>query len=355
MIIFLYHDTVNCFRLIPKLKSLMFKLRFPEIVQDCKPCIVSVTAACQEIMRSVKFARILELILLIGNIMNTGSRLEQSVGFDISYLPKLSNTKDAGNKFTLLHFVVETIESEQPDLLNFYEEILHLDRASKASFETIDKNLNQVEAAIKSLRRDVNLTEDEETADKFVEEMTSFVEEAESQFSILKAMRQKLDGLFKELAEFYVFDKSKYTIEDFFGDIKMFKDQFKEAHLCIVEERESQQRAQRARAAREKSMKHKEERNFKKQALVESVLEDKESGVMDSLLEALKTGTAFSRDCQRKRNARLAGGEQNIILLHKIFTTGKQIDNNVSAERRAQLCRTKSRGRMTTRSHSDVM
>ena len=97
------------FRLVPKLKSLMFKMRFPEIVQDCKPWIVSVTAACQEIMRSVKFARILELILLIGNIMNTGSRLEQSVGFDISYLPKLSNTKDAGNKFTLLHFVVEKI------------------------------------------------------------------------------------------------------------------------------------------------------------------------------------------------------------------------------------------------------
>ena len=301
----------------------MFKLRFPEIVQDCKPCIVSVTAACQEIMRSVKFARILELILLIGNIMNTGSRLEQSVGFDISYLPKLSNTKDAGNKFTLLHFVVETIESEQPDLLNFSEEILHLDKASKASFETIDKNLNQMEAAIKSLRRDVTLVADDVTGDIFVEEMAGFVEEAESQFSILKAMRQKLDGLYKELSEFYVFDKTKYTIEDFFGDIKMFKDQFKEAHLCIVEERESHQRAQKARAAREKSIKQKEERNFKKQALVESVLEDKESGVMDSLLEALKTGTAFSRDCQRKRNARLAGGKQHIFLLHQIFRSRK--------------------------------
>ena len=52
----------------------------------------------------------------------------------------------------------------------------------------------------------------------------------------------------------------------------------------------------------------KEERNYKKLALVESVLEDNESGVMDCLLEALKTGTAFSRDGQRKRNARLAGG-----------------------------------------------
>lgn len=287
----------------------MFKMRFPEIVQDCKPWIVSVTAACQEIMRSVKFARILELILLIGNIMNTGSRLEQSVGFDISYLPKLSNTKDSENKFTLLHFLVETIESEQPDLLNFYEEILHLDRASKVSCEIIDKNMNQMETAINSLKRDINSVHEGDTEDKFVEEMSGFVEEADSQFSILKAMRQKLDGLYTELAEYYVFDKTKYTMEDFFGDTKVFKDQFKEAHHCILEERESQQRAQRARAAREKSNKQKEERNIKKQALVESVLEDKESGVMDSLLEALKTGSAFSRDCQRKRRARLAGGK----------------------------------------------
>ena len=116
----------------------MFKLHFPELVADCRPGVVSVTAACQEVMKSAKMSRVLELILLIGNIMNTGSRLEQSVGFDISYLPKLSNTKDRENKSTLLHFLVETIEAEQPDLLNFYEEILHLDKASKASFESID-------------------------------------------------------------------------------------------------------------------------------------------------------------------------------------------------------------------------
>ena len=53
---------------------------------------------------------------------------------------------------------------------------------------------------------------------------------------------------------------------------------------------------------------------------------------MDCLLEALKTGTAFSRDGQRKRQARLAG-----------------------AERRAQLARTRSRAKMSTRSVSDVM
>ena len=68
-------------------------------------------------------------------------------------------------------------------------------------------------------------------------------------------MRSKLESLYTDLAEYFVFDKQKYSIEEFFGDIKMFKDQFKEAFEKIKETRETNARAQRAKAAREKSVK----------------------------------------------------------------------------------------------------
>ena len=55
-------------RLVPRLKSLVFQQRYPELVQDCKPHIVSATAACEEVKKSKKFAKILELILLIGKL-----------------------------------------------------------------------------------------------------------------------------------------------------------------------------------------------------------------------------------------------------------------------------------------------
>ena len=108
--------------------------------------------------------------------MNTGSRLEQSVGFDISYLPKLSNTKDKDNQSTLLHFLVETIEAKKPELLNFYEEILHLDKASKASFESIDKVMKQMEISIKNLNHDVNQKPTDDPDDLFIEAMSGFLE-----------------------------------------------------------------------------------------------------------------------------------------------------------------------------------
>ena len=119
------------------MKCLKFKLFFPELLKECKPAVSSVIAACKEVendctnviqdnvpfwfqvKQSKKFAKTLELILLMGNILNTGSRYEQSVGFDISYLPKLSNTKDKDNKHTLLHFLVKEIKENHPSNLDF--------------------------------------------------------------------------------------------------------------------------------------------------------------------------------------------------------------------------------------------
>jgi diaphanous 2 len=51
--------------------------------------IVGGTAACEEVKASKKFAQILELILLVGNYMNSGSKNGQAFGFEISFLPKV--------------------------------------------------------------------------------------------------------------------------------------------------------------------------------------------------------------------------------------------------------------------------
>lgn len=309
-------------RLVPRLKSLKFQQTYPELVQECKPHIVSATAACEEVKKSKKFARILELILLFGNIMNTGSKNAQSVGFDISYLPKLSNTKDRENKNTLLHFLVEHVERDYPELLSFADELFHLDGAAKVSVETIQKSLKQMDSNIKSLNMDLTNAArvPTEKDDKFAETMGAFCQQARKECDILTAMAQKMTELYTSLAEYFVFDAQKYSLEDFMGDIKTFKQQFKQAHSAIIKEREALEKMQRAREAREKQDKERAARAEKKKALVDFNAPDDQEGVMDSLLEALKTGSAFNRDQKRKRQR----------------ATG--------AERRAQLNRSRSRG-----------
>ena len=47
-------------------------------------------------------------------------------------------------------------------------------------------------------------------------------------------MATKMETLYADLAEYLVFDKQKYTLEEFFTDIKTFKDSFKQvSSVCI--------------------------------------------------------------------------------------------------------------------------
>lgn len=113
--------------------------------------------------------------------------------------------------------------------MNFSDEIMHVDDASRCSVEQIKKGLTQMEASIKNLEMDLknasrNPTEKD---DKFSDSMGAFCADARYQCDILKAMAQKMDGLYDDLAEYFVFDKTKYNLEEFMSDIKTFKVQFK--------------------------------------------------------------------------------------------------------------------------------
>ena len=76
-------------RLLPRLKCLLFKHRYPQLIQDSKQALSNAIIACKEVRGSPKFGKLLEYILLIGNITNAGSNKSNAIGFGISYLPKV--------------------------------------------------------------------------------------------------------------------------------------------------------------------------------------------------------------------------------------------------------------------------
>lgn len=76
-------------RLRPRLSHILFRLQLEEQVNNLRPDILAVNAACDEVRKSRAFGRLLELVLLLGNYMNAGSRNAQSYGFDLSSLCKV--------------------------------------------------------------------------------------------------------------------------------------------------------------------------------------------------------------------------------------------------------------------------
>uniref|UniRef100_A0A8C4PYX5 Diaphanous-related formin 3 n=1 Tax=Eptatretus burgeri TaxID=7764 RepID=A0A8C4PYX5_EPTBU len=295
-------------RLKPRLESILFRLQFEEQVNNVKPQVVAVTVTCDELRRSEAFARLLGLVLFLGNYMNAGSRNAQTFGFDISFLYKLRDTKSNDHQTTMLHFLAQICEERHPDILRFTDDLAHLEKASRVSAENIGKSLRQMERQVQQLENNITTFSKDKSdpSDKFVEQMEGFARHARETLNTLLAMHENMEKQFEGLGGFYAFDPQKVSMEDFFGDLNDFRTIFLQALKENLKRREMEEKAHRAKLAKERAEREKRERKNHKKSLADIGGGDtEETGVMDTLLEALQSGAAFRE--RRKRPARLSG------------------------------------------------
>uniref|UniRef100_A0A8C1J181 Diaphanous-related formin 3 n=1 Tax=Cyprinus carpio TaxID=7962 RepID=A0A8C1J181_CYPCA len=294
-------------RLRPRLNSILFKLQFEEQVSNLRLDIMAVNAACDEARKSKPFSRLLELILLMGNFMNAGSRNAQSFGFNLSSLCKLKDTKSADQTSTLLHFLVEICEEKFPEVLKFVEDLQHVDQASRVSAENLEKSLRQMEKQLLQLEKDLDtFSSTDDQKDLFHSKMAiSFHTFARDQYQKLVIMHSNMMTLYLNMLEYFAIDPKKTSVEELFTDLSNFRAMFMQAVKENARRREAEEKQRKARIAREKAEREKQERQMKKKRLLEVNTENDETGVMDCLLEALQSGAAF-RD-RRKRAPRPRG------------------------------------------------
>uniref|UniRef100_A0A803W847 Diaphanous related formin 3 n=1 Tax=Ficedula albicollis TaxID=59894 RepID=A0A803W847_FICAL len=298
----------NVKRLRPRLSAILFKLQFEEQVNSIKPDIMAVSAACEEIKKSKSFSKLLELVLLMGNYMNAGSRNAQTFGYNLSSLCKLKDTKSADQKTTLLHFLVEVCEESYQDVLNFVEDFQHLDKASKVSAENLEKSLKHMERQLQQLEKDLKtFPVPEDKHDKFVAKMSISLRE---DFQKVSRMHENMEKLYQNVMGYYAIDLKKVSVEEFLTDLNNFRMMFMQAVKENIRRREAEEKQRRAKIAKEKAEKEKLERQQKKKRLLEMKTEGEETGVMDSLLEALQSGAAF-RD--RRRRTPRSKGEYSVL------------------------------------------
>uniref|UniRef100_A0A3Q2QVG9 Diaphanous related formin 2 n=1 Tax=Fundulus heteroclitus TaxID=8078 RepID=A0A3Q2QVG9_FUNHE len=242
------------------------------------------------VKKSEGFSKLLELVLLVGNYMNAGSRNAQTFGFNVSFLCKLRDTKSISHSTTLLHFLAEKCEENHPEILKFPDELEHVESASKVSAEILKGSLATMERQIQRLENDIeNFPKMDEPQDKF-------------QYEKLSIMHKNMQKLYESIGSYFAFDPHSVSVEDFFGELANFRFLFLEAVKENHKKREMEEKIKRAKLAKEKAEREKQERQQKKKQLIDMNKEGDETGVMDSLMEALQSGAAF-RD-RRKRTPR---------------------------------------------------
>ncbi|KAL6117515.1 diaph2 [Pungitius sinensis] len=287
----------------PRLNGILFKLTFEEQVNNIRPDIMNVTFACEEVKKSESLCKLLELVLLVGNYMNAGSRNAQTFGFNISFLCKLRDTKSITQNTTLLHFLAEKCEESHQEILRFPDELEHVDSASKVSADILNSSLATMERHIQRLENDIqNFPKTDDQQDKFVEKMMDFSKHSREQYEKLSTMHKNMQKLYESIGSYLAFDPHSVSVEDFFGELANFRILFMEAVKENHKKREMEEKIKRAKLAKEKAEREKQERQQKKKQLIDMNKEGDETGVMDSLMEALQSGAAF-RD-RRKRTPR---------------------------------------------------
>uniref|UniRef100_A0AAQ4PB54 Diaphanous related formin 2 n=1 Tax=Gasterosteus aculeatus aculeatus TaxID=481459 RepID=A0AAQ4PB54_GASAC len=254
----------------PRLNGILFKLTFEEQVNNIRPDIMNVTFACEEVKKSEGLCKLLELVLLVGNYMNAGSRNAQTFGFNISFLCKLRDTKSISQNTTLLHFLAEKCEESHQEILRFPDELEHVESASKVSADILNSSLATMERHIQRLENDIqNFPKTDDQQDKFVEKMMDFSKHSREQYEKLSTMHKNMQKLYESIGSYLAFDPHSVSVEDFFGELANFRILFMEAVKENHKKREMEEKIKRAKLAKEKAEREKQERQQKKKQLID--------------------------------------------------------------------------------------
>ncbi|KFD46814.1 hypothetical protein M513_12297, partial [Trichuris suis] len=283
---------VSIRRLKPRLQCICFKLKFGEMVDDIKPSIVAVTAACEEVRTSKGFSIFLELLLLVGNYMNSSSKASLAYGYHFQILSKLTEIRSVDQSKTLMHVLIDVMGNRCPKELRFTEDFIHVKAAADVSPDVLAANLKEMQLSIQLVENELKLFQSQCENDRFEKLMSNFLSEAREKHQLLAKMHEKMLDAYNSLMKYFAFDPKKYTIGLFFGDLSNFKAVYENVLKENEEIRMRQQRLLQAEAARRLAEQERQDRQKQKIKLL-AMTHDNEEGVMDSLLEALSTGQAF--------------------------------------------------------------
>jgi len=138
-----------------KIKSLIFKSQFHACLEDLAKDAIVVEQACEELKNSVRFRKLLGIVLNLGNRLNTAgsSKKSKARGVSLESLLKLSQAKAFDKKTTFLHYVVLVVQRNNSDLLHFKEDIPNVMKADKVHWDQCLSDLEEVEHQLETVRK----------------------------------------------------------------------------------------------------------------------------------------------------------------------------------------------------------
>ncbi|KAK6493200.1 FH2 domain-containing protein 1-like [Huso huso] len=114
-----------------RIESMVLKEEFFPCCSSLNNEIDIIRVATKELMSCEELHAVLHLVLQAGNLMNAGGYAGNAVGFKLSSLLKLADTKANKPGMNLLHFVALEAQKKDETLLKFSEKLQHVQSAAR--------------------------------------------------------------------------------------------------------------------------------------------------------------------------------------------------------------------------------
>nr|XP_054604629.1 FH2 domain-containing protein 1 [Nothobranchius furzeri] len=232
-----------------RIESLLLKQEFPAACEAMKHHFGILHSATKELMCCEELHAVLHLVLQAGNILNAGGSAGNAVGFKLSSLLSLADTKSNKPGMNLLHFVALEAQKKDEKLLEFPLRLKNVQAASRISMETLDAELQSLTLRTRSVEDSIQ--EDAE----LLQQLGGFLQSAAASLCSLRDGRQQLKRDGSELLDFFCEDRETFRLDDCFSIFHTFCCRFTSA-VRENQDREAREAARRRRLQEEEVKRH---------------------------------------------------------------------------------------------------
>uniref|UniRef100_A0A8D2ZCI4 Formin-like protein 2 n=1 Tax=Scophthalmus maximus TaxID=52904 RepID=A0A8D2ZCI4_SCOMX len=181
-------------RLSQRMSIMTFMGNFTDNVQMLTPQLHAIIAASVSIKSSQKLKKILEIILALGNYMNSSKR-GAVYGFKLQSLDLLLDTKSTDRKQTLLHYIANVVREKYSAVSLFFNELHYVDKAAAVSLENVLCDVKELQRGMELTWREFSVQHNATLKD--------FISRHESRLSKLQEDARIAQDAFEDAVKFF--------------------------------------------------------------------------------------------------------------------------------------------------------
>ncbi|XP_054611612.1 FH2 domain-containing protein 1-like isoform X2 [Dunckerocampus dactyliophorus] len=219
------------------LKMMVLREEFLPLMEEVKNSLAVMIKAANELLDCDDLHTVIRLVLKAGNYMNSGGYSANAIGFRMTSLLNLADTKANKPGMNLMHYVAKQAEDIDVELLTFPSQMEHIGKASRICKDEVVADFERELKKIKEVKLYTS-----RHPDLFQQMETFFV--AEAQLSDVEFFLHDLNVLSCAVAEYFCEDPSSFKLEECCSIFHSFCRRFATA---VQENREREAAEQRCR------------------------------------------------------------------------------------------------------------